>query len=166
MVELSDLDENKLDRITAHKQCARKTAPNNIIIACDPSPVNNTTTFISADGEIVAKQLRQIQRRDFNEADIATIIAAYKSGKSTNRIATEYNCHRRTICGILKKHGIEVDQRKIRSEEDVRRVLTLYEGRYTIADIAKQFGVSDNTINQLLHKHGVKIRSRWDYERR
>jgi len=165
MVELSYLDENKLDKIIAHKRSAGQSHRGSPIIADDATSVNGAATFISDEGETVARKIQQNQRRDFSKADIAAIIAAYQSRISTNKIAAEYNCNRKTICGILKKHGVEVRQKIFKSEEEVRHVIALYEKNfYTIVEIAKQFRVSENTINYLLHENGVKIRSRWDYE--
>jgi len=163
LVGLSSLDENKLDRIIAHRRSAKKPATNNTIIACNPSPVNNATALISSDGEMVARQLRQIQRRDFSEADIAAIIASYTNGMITSDIAAKYGCNRKTISGILKKNGVEVSKKKIKSEEEVSRILVLYERNHTIEEIANQFGVGVTVINRLLHKRGVEVRSRWDY---
>ena len=163
VVELSPLDENKIDRIISHRQSATKPAPNNSIIDHNTVLVNQAKSFISADGEIVIKQLRQPQRRDFSETDIAAIIASYKEGMKTSDIAAEYGCHRKTISGILKKHGVEVSKKKIKSEEEEDRILVLYARNHTIEEIANQYGVGVTVINRLLHRRGVEVRSRWDY---
>ena len=144
-------------------QRARKMASSKNIITHESALVNQGELYISADGEMVARQLRKIQRRDFSEADIAAIIAAYQSRVSTTKIAADYGCHPNTISGILKKRGIEVNLRIFKSEEEVRRIISLYEKKHTIEAIAKQFGVGSATINRLLHENGVRVRGRWDY---
>ena len=159
---LSALDENKSDKIIAHKQSAKNPHPDNVIIAHSPAPVKIAATFISEEGETVARQMRQIQK-NLSEKEIARVILGYQSGKSSYELAREYGCNRKTICAQLKKHGIEVSQNKIKSEETVQSIISLYEKGHTIQEVANRHEVSTATINQLLHKNGVLVRSRWDY---
>lgn len=161
LVELSDLDENKLNKIIAFKQSARKRRPNNPILSDKSAPINRVATFISEEGEKVARQIRQAQRRDFSEDDIAAIIAAYQSGKSANELAREYSCDRKTICAHLKKHGIEVSREKIKNEETSKEIIALYERGHTAAEIAKMTSISATTIQRHLNEQGIKLRGRW-----
>jgi len=162
-VELPDLDYKQLDRLIAHKRRA-EPLPASAIIPHKSTVVKTEATFISEDGETVAKQIRQTQTR-LSDDEVAQIIAAYQGGKSSNVLAREYGCSRQAICDQLKKHGIKVTRNKISSVEAVCQVISLYESGIFIADIADQYYVSESTINRLLRTNGVRIRSRWEYER-
>ena len=163
LVELPDLDYKQMDRLIAHKRHAR-TPSHSAIIPHKSKSVKPPATYISEDGEIVAKQIRQFQKH-LSKKEVAEIIAAYQSGKSANVLAEEYDCDRHTICDHLKRHGIRVTRNKARSKEAVRKIIALYEKGKLIAEIAEQYEVSDSTINRLLRENGVRIRSRWDYKR-
>jgi|GEM_PF-1910319 len=164
LVELPGFDYKSLDRLIAHKRCA-ETLHDDTIIPKESTSVKTAATYISDNGEIVAKQIQQIQKHLSGE-EIAQLIADYQSGKSTNQLAHEYGCNRHTIANQLKKHGIKVSRSKIRSGEAVHRIIALYENGKLIAEIAKQYEVSESAINRLLHENGVRIRSRWDYEQK
>ena len=164
LVELPGFDYKSLDRLIAHKRRAR-TLLDNAIIPKTSTSVKTAATYISDNGEIVAKQIRQFQKH-LSKEEVAQIIAAYHDGKSANALADEYGCDRHTVANQLKKHGIKVSRSKIRSEEAIHRIIALYENGKLIAEIAKQYEVSESAINRLLHENGVKIRSRWDYERK
>ena len=162
-MELPGFNYKSLDRLIAHKRCA-KTLHDDEILPETSTSVKTAATYISEDGKIVAKQIRQIQKH-LSEEEIAQLIIDYQGGKSTSQLANEYGCNRHTIANQLKKHGIKVSRSKIRSEETVHRIIALYESGRLIAEIAGQFEVSESAINRLLHENGVKVRSRWDYER-
>jgi len=163
VVELPDLDYKQLDRLVTHKRRARKL-PNSAIIQQKSVSVKSAATYISEDGEIVAKQIRQAQKH-LSEEEVAQIVLAYQGGKSANVLAREYGCNRKAICDHLKKNGVTVSRSKISSEETVRYIIALYESNQQMKEIADQYGVSESAINRLLHANGVRIRSRWDYER-
>jgi len=76
LVELPDLDYKQLDRLIAHKRRARPL-PNGAIIPHKSKSVKTAATYISEDGEIVAKQIRQSQKR-LSEDEVAQIITAYQ----------------------------------------------------------------------------------------
>ena len=154
MVELSELDENKLDRIIAHKHGPNQPAPQSI-------PPAHDSCYISPEGETVVRQIRQTQRRNFSEEDIVDIIAAYRGGKSANVLARIYGCSRHTICNHLKKHGVEVCRSKIKGEETSNKILALYACEQTAAEIAAVIGVSATAIQRHLTANGVKMRGRW-----
>jgi len=162
-VVLDTPDENIFDRIIAHKCHAGTTLSNNTIIAQNSASVNKAATFISDKGEIVAKQIRQAQKR-LSKDEVAQIITAYQGGKSANVLAREYGCNRKAICGHLKKHGVTVSRNKIRSEKAVRNIIAQYERGVMIEMIADQYDVSQSTINRLLRENDVTIRNRWDYK--
>jgi len=152
LVELSALDENKLDCLIAHKLAAPFSKP------AHHSHYNSR--HISAQGEIVASALKQIQKHLTLE-EIAQIILAYQNGRSSNDLAREYGCNRHTICEYLKKHGIEVSRSKIKNEGQSKEIVTLYECGHTAAEVAKITGRSTATIQRHLHEQGVKMRGRW-----
>jgi len=164
LVELNEPDLNNLNRIISHKLHLKSSLPSKLIIPHQVASVNTAATFISDEGEIVAKQIRQQQKR-LSEDEVAQIITAYQGGMSANVLAREYGCNRKAICDHLKKHGVKVTRNRIRSEESVRNIVALYESGIMIEVIADQYDVSQSTINRLLRENGVKIRSRWDYEK-
>jgi len=163
-VELPDLDYKQMDRLIAHKRRA-KTPSHGAIIPHKSKSVKSAASYISEEGEIFAKQIRQAQKH-LSDEEIVQIIAAYQGGKSANVLAREYGCNRKAICDHLKKHGVTVSRSKISSEETVRQIIALYESGKLISEIAKQYSVSESAINRLLHGNGVEVRNRWDYERR
>jgi DNA invertase Pin-like site-specific DNA recombinase len=158
VVELSTLDENKLDRIISHIQ-SRKKSPQN---ACVPlaAPPDYSSRRISEQGETVASALKQPQKR-LTQNEIDQIILAYQSGKSTNELARIYGCNRHTICDQLKKHSIEIDRSKIKTEEKSKEIIALYKRGLTAAEVAKQTGLSAATIQRHLAEQGIKLRGRW-----
>lgn len=162
LVDLGVTDENNYDSIIAYHSCVN-ARPNDIIIADSATSVNASTTFISEDGETVARQVKQIQRL-LSEEEVAQIIIAYQGGTSANELAREYGCNRKAICSHLKKHGIVVTRKRIRSQEEVQHIIKLYEEGSIIEDIAMRHNVSQATISRLLHENGVRVRNRWDYD--
>jgi len=157
-VELSSLDENKLDKIVSHIRSGEKS-PQNANIS-PTAPPEYTPRHVSAQGEIVASALKQPQKH-LTQEEIDQIIRAYQSGKSTNELARAYNCNRQTICSQLKKRGIEVSRSKIKTDEKSEEITALYEHGHTAAEIARLIGLSATTIQRHLHERGISLRGRW-----
>ena len=57
--------------------------------------------------QTVVSKASQEQKR-LNEEEIALLISEYKYGKSPYVLAEQFGCHRTTVSGILKKHGIAI----------------------------------------------------------
>jgi len=122
LVELTTIDENKLNQIIAFKLAT-------------PSPqaadsIQYNPRHISEQGEIVASALKQIQKH-LTPEETAQIVLAYQNGRSANELAREYDCDCKTICGHLKKHGIEVSRSKIKNEQASKEIVALYERGHT-----------------------------------
>jgi len=161
LVALSNLNSKRIERILDHKRNAWSPHGDKDIIEHHANNVKRENAFGFEEGEIVVQQICQAQRRDFREGDVAAIIAAYRSGNTTSKLAAEYGCHRNTISGLLKRHGIEPTKKKIKSEELSQQIVVLYERGQMAAEIAKQTGVSATTVQRHLHANGVQIRGRW-----
>jgi DNA-directed RNA polymerase specialized sigma24 family protein len=152
LVELSALDENKLNCLIAYKLTAPLPQPDH--------HSHYSPCHISAQGEIVASALKQIHKHLAPE-EIEEIVLAYQSGKSAEKLASEYGCNRTTICNHLKKHGIKIGCQKIKSEEQLQEIITLYKRGQTTTELAALTGISASAIQKYLHKNGVKMRGRW-----
>jgi len=161
VVALSNLNSKRLERIIDHKRSAWSPHGDKDIIAHHANDVKRESAFAFEDGEIMAQQIRQVQRRDFGEEEVTAIIAAYRSGNTTGKLAADYGCHRNTISNLLKRHGIEPTKKRIKSEELSERIIILYERGLIAAEIAKQIEVSATTVQRHLHENGVRVRGRW-----
>jgi len=156
MVALTALDSNRIDGIISYKQGLGKFAPRSDRPASD-------LIDSSPEGEVVARQIRQVQRRSFREEETEAIIFAYECGRSTNALAGDYGCHRRTISNHLKKHGVEVCRSKIKSEETSQEIVALYGRGHNAKEVGEFVGLSETTIQRHLLACGVAIRGRWGY---
>lgn len=168
MVELSRFNSNNYKAILRFKHqiigCSG-SIPKSII---PDSPICcNENRVMGEFGETEVKRLQQPFRIDFSEDDIQKIIDDYSVGVSTLKIAKQYNCCKQTISTLLKKHGVEVSNRKAQKKLPADEIVSMYESeRKTIHKIADIFQVSDFSIRRCLLNHGVKMRNRWDYDLR
>lgn len=111
-------------------------------------------------GDIVVSKIVQEQKR-LSDEEARELVALYKTGKSTYLLAKQFGCKRTTVSKILKKHGIEVNNRKAQNLLDTNDVITMYQNMHTAQAIADKYGVGSSSIIRCLREHGVKIRGRW-----
>lgn len=163
LVGLTRLDSNKYKAILRYKyQIGSQIKLTSSIIIPDDLKYNKR---VDEFGEIVISRLQQPFSIEFSEEEIEKIISEYKSGKSTRKLAEQFNCSKTTIGDLLKRHGITVTNCKAQAKLDSERVIIMYKQEQTMDEIAKCFGVSACTIRKCLLKNNVKIRGRWDYKK-
>ena len=63
----------------------------------------------------------------------------------------------------LKKHGVNVTQRRASEKINAEKVMDMYANMFTSGEIAKNVGVSPQTILKCLRENNVAIRTRWSY---
>lgn len=74
------------------------------------------------------------------------------------QLAAEHSCHRTTISGLLKRHGIAV-RRQLVSEEQATEMIRLYDSGLSVARIGEYLGLADTTVHRHLRELGVRIRN-------
>ncbi len=104
-------------------------------------------------GQTEVKKISQKQKI-LSKDEIEEIKELYLNGVPSGTLATAFKCHRVTICNVLRKAGITVDQhiegRKYKTEEVIR----LYqEERIPIKEIARKFGVCEGSIYKCLKRN-------------
>lgn len=162
LVELSRFDSNKYQAILRFKKqlfhhCEKPTETGGVL------SINRS---VDQFGEIAVKHLQRSFRVEFSNDEVETIISLYKSGKSTNIIAKQFGCAKATISSLLKRHKINVTNRRAQSKLPMDEVIRMYKNMNTAEKIAKHFGVSAFSIRKCLRENGVQMRNRWDYTNR
>ncbi len=99
---------------------------------------------------------RSAQRRIPSD-EVAAIIAGYQAGVPVHQLATEHSCHRTTISGLLKRHGIAARRQPV-SEKQLAQMVRLYESGLSLARVGERLGLADTTVHRHLRGHGVRIR--------
>ena len=123
---------------------------------------SSPTKTVNEYGETVASRITQEQKR-LTEEEIALLIKEYQAGKSTYALSDQFGCHRTTVSGILKKHGIKVTHCKSQEKLNIHDAIVMYENLHTAQEIADKYGVTRQLITKTLRTHGVKIRGRWNH---
>jgi uncharacterized protein (DUF433 family) len=158
LVALSNIDPNKYNRLHEYKRQIA-SAPNNNI-----TQEANSIKRVDDHGETIKTKITQTQKH-LSDSEITTIIKEYQDGATTYALAEKYDCNRNTISKCLKRHGIIVNNRRVKSEEEIQNIVQLYENGLNTEQIAKQYGISYTTVLKYLRDNGVKIITRWDYRK-
>jgi len=114
-----------------------------------PSSIKRVNEF----GESVAGRIKQEQKY-LTEEEIGLLIFEYAAGKTTYALSDKFGCNRKTVSGILKKHGVTVTKSKIK-KLDIADVVSMYENMHTIKEISAKYNVGPNVISRCLRSHGV-----------
>lgn len=120
---------------------------------------------LSYDPNDTIKFIRQQQKHEFSEKEVAEMMRRYHTGETVYELAKAFGCHRSTISAVLKRNGVTVTLVKSEKMFDPAEAVALYETGMKSKEIGKRFGVSEQTIRDCLKKRGVKMRTRWDYPR-
>lgn len=120
---------------------------------------------LSYDPNNTIKSIRQQQKHEFSEKEVAEMVQRYHAGETVYELAKAFGCHRSTVSAVLKRNGVTVTLVKSEKMFDPTEVVALYESGMKSKEIGKLFGVSEQTIRDCLKKQGVKMRTRWDYPR-
>ena len=127
--------------------------------------VNPSVTDLSYDPNFIVKSITQKQKT-LSEAETRTIIAEYQRGKSTYKLAKEFDCHRATISKVLKDNGIEVTNQCAKKKVLAEMIMQMYSEWYKPQEIGEALGVSADTVRRILHDNNVYIRKSWEYPKK
>ncbi len=161
MVALSDTDSNKYRTILRFKE----SLPLREESLSSRESISLATSKINKYGEIEVQCLHQAQKR-LTEEEIQELIAEYKNGKSIYALAQRLGCCKHTVRNALKKHGVNVTNRKAQRKLNVADVISMYENMHTSKEISEKYDVCPDAILQCLREQRVAIRGRWDYKPR
>ena len=158
-MDLSRLNLNKYDAILRFKE---SMATDVELMSLSVGSLSPEPRKSNEYGETVASRITQEQKR-LNDEEVKLLISEYEKGKSTYQLAKQFSCHRSTVSGVLKKHGVVVSNDTAQKKLDPDVVVALYNNMHTTQQIAEKYEVNPNAVLHCLRKNGVKIRSRWDY---
>lgn len=156
-MDLSGLNSNPLKKICRFKESIRKDP---LVKGSEPSLGEDSIAHFrknSNTGEIEVRKHIQKQKL-LNDSEKAEVIERYQAGESTYQLAEAFGCHRKTISGVLKKAGIDVNQHRLDDQEAIR----LYESGLGTTEIAKRLDSSQSVVSRALRSNGVKMRSSWE----
>uniref|UniRef100_A0AAU2AD13 Helix-turn-helix domain-containing protein n=1 Tax=Streptomyces sp. NBC_00093 TaxID=2975649 RepID=A0AAU2AD13_9ACTN len=109
----------------------------------------------------VQKSPRRAAKR-LNEAHVAELVEAYKTGSTTYQLASRFDIKRQTVSSILKRNGITPRWRRL-TEANVDEAERLYVHQgMSAARIADRLKVDPETVRLRLHKRGVQMRDPHD----
>jgi len=98
----------------------------------------------------------QTQRR-LSADQIATLVAAYRSGKTMKELASEFGIHRTTVSSHLTEQRVPVRRGGLDQERKAEAV-RLYDEGWSSGRLAERFGVSADTVLRVLRRAGASIR--------
>ncbi len=108
--------------------------------------------------------LRRVQRRlDRDQTD--ALIAAYRSGKKIDSLASDFGIARTTVMSVLDRERVE-RRRPGLDAQALPQVAHLYMEGWSAARLGQKFGADPNTVLRRLREHGVAIRPRRGWQRR
>jgi hypothetical protein len=99
---------------------------------------------------------RSAQRR-IPADEVDAIIAGYRAGVPVHQLAAEHSCHRTTISGLLKRHGITARRQPV-SQGQLREMVRLYESGLSLARVGERLGLADTTVHRHLLARGIRTR--------
>ncbi len=139
MVDLSEADSNKWNKLVAHlsKPQATPVVEGGVALAAQPGS-------------------KQIQRR-FTEAEELLVIADYKAGGTVYSLAAKHGCHRTTISRILRSSKIRLANSPT-DPATVDEIVRLYESGLSMSKVAQRVGVSAKTVLNVLRKRRIPTR--------
>ena len=89
--------------------------------------------------------------------DIVGIVAGYKDGRNTTKLAAQFNVNRRTISEVLNREGVSRRARPL-TERQIEQAVILYETGLPPAKVGRVIGARPRTIQLRLRERGVKMR--------
>lgn len=108
----------------------------------------------SADAKI---QTHRLDRR-LSPDTIAELVAAYRTGTSTNQLCRRYAISKGGVLRILADHGVTMRYQSM-TDEEINQAVALYRDRsLSIRAIADKLGKSNGSVWKVLQERGVKMR--------
>lgn len=103
-----------------------------------------------------ARNQRSAQRRIPTD-EVESIIAGYRAGVPVYQLAAEHRCHRTTISGLLKRHGVAARRGAV-SDHQIQEMVQLYKSGLSLALVGERLGLADTTVHRHLRRWGVQVR--------
>jgi hypothetical protein len=110
----------------------------------------------TADKYKSATRIHQRQKR-LGENEIDQLIAAYRAGSTVYELAAQFGCHRKTVSGHLKSHGVRMRLTPL-TEEEIDQAVHLYESGLSLVRVGKEIGSNSCTVRARLLERGVVMR--------
>jgi len=89
---------------------------------------------------------------------IAELVAAYRSGTSTNRLCQRYQLSKGGVLKILADHGVVMRYQPM-TDDEINEAIRLYvDDGLSIRAIAANLGKSKGSVWKALHERGVSMR--------
>ncbi len=98
-------------------------------------------------------------RSRMSPALTANVVAAYGSGATTRRVASQFGVSRQTVVRQLRAHNVPVRRTEPLSPAAVQEVLRLYESGWSLARVGERFDRSASGVQRILIPAGVPRRS-------
>lgn len=127
------------------------------------NPLRNRST--EGEGEAISEappehRQRQTHRR-LTDDQVDDLVSRYQGGCTIPELVAEFQIHRTTVSGLLKKRGVETRVlRRRMTDADVELAASLYSTGESLAAIGKRFGVYDSTVLREFRKAGIETRPR------
>jgi hypothetical protein len=102
---------------------------------------------------------RALKRRVGRE-EIEQIVAKFRFGISTNRLATDHHLAKRTISALLRANGVTLRRQGL-TPEQAGEAAELYAAGHSLDHIACHLGgISPTTVARALRRKGLELRPR------
>ena len=98
---------------------------------------------------VTTKDIPMIRKKDLS------IYEDYKSGMTTNELATKYNVHAATIRRSLKLQGVDLKADKELSRDLEIKIVDDAKSGLSYQEIAKKYGITKYRVKELKRKHGL-----------
>lgn len=98
---------------------------------------------------MTTKDVPIIRKKDLS------IYEDYKSGMTTNELATKYNVHAATIRRSLKLQGVDLKADKELARELEIKIVDDARSGLSYQEIAKKYGITKYRVKELKRKHGL-----------
>jgi len=91
-------------------------------------------------------------------------MAGYQAGVTVYQLGDQFGIDRRTVSGILHRHGVPMRRRGF-SPGQIDEAVRLYQGGWSLARIGERMGIDPTTVHARLREGGVRMRDAQGRER-
>lgn len=99
---------------------------------------------------------RQHQKR-LNTEEITRVVERYKQGATVYELAAEFDCHRKTISGALRRVNVRLRLDGL-ADAQIDEAVQLYLSGLSLARVGERLGVTARTVQLRLRERGVVMR--------
>lgn len=102
------------------------------------------------------------RRLIFTDSQYDEIEGLYKSGFSSNKIATLFKVDKSTIVKILIQLGVKLRSNKLNiNHQEVLEIAEDYKSGYSLKSIAKRYDCDSKALKEFLKRKGIDIKDRY-----